>query len=106
MDGYVPRSAYIHIPFCAHRCGYCNFSVVAGRHDLVELLLDALAVELSWLNASRAVDTLYFGGGTPTFLTPNQFQRLARMVLNWHPLAPGYEWTVEAEEEFLRLMLP
>jgi len=92
----APRSAYIHIPFCTHRCGYCNFSVVAGRHDLVEPLLDALAVELSWLGSPREVDTLYFGGGTPTFLTPDQLQRLARTVLNWHPLAPGYEWTIEA----------
>ncbi len=92
----IPRSAYIHIPFCAHRCGYCNFSVLADRHDLVEPLLDALAVELSWLGVPREVDTLYFGGGTPTFLDSEQLQRLAEMVLAWHPLAPGYEWTVEA----------
>ncbi|MEO2046358.1 MAG: radical SAM family heme chaperone HemW [Pirellulales bacterium] len=92
----APRSAYIHIPFCVHRCGYCNFSVVAGRRDLVEPLLDSLAVELSWLGTQREVDTLYFGGGTPTYLTPEQLGILAENVLLWHPLASGYEWTVEA----------
>jgi oxygen-independent coproporphyrinogen-3 oxidase len=79
-----------------HRCGYCNFSVVVGRSDLVEPLLDALAVELSWLGTPREVDTLYFGGGTPTYLTPDQLGILAENALVWHPLASGYEWTVEA----------
>jgi len=97
----APRSAYIHVPFCAHRCGYCNFSVVAGRKDLVEPLLDAIAVELSFLKKPQEVDTLYFGGGTPTLLSPQQLRRLGEMVLQWHPLAQscgkrGYEWTVEA----------
>ncbi len=91
-----PRAAYLHIPFCVHRCGYCNFSVVAGRDDLVEPLLEALAVELSWLDEPREVDTLYFGGGTPTYLTPDQLDRLCKLVLQWHPLAADYEWTVEA----------
>ena len=63
-----PRSAYIHIPFCAQRCGYCNFTLVAGRDDLIEPYLVALARELSWLGTPREVDTLFFGGGTPTQL--------------------------------------
>ena len=91
-----PRSAYIHVPFCVHRCGYCNFAVVAGREDLVDSYLDALAIELSWLREPREVDTLYFGGGTPTFLRPDELRRLCEIVLQWHPLADGFEWTVEA----------
>jgi oxygen-independent coproporphyrinogen-3 oxidase len=96
MQFIPPRAAYIHIPFCVHRCGYCNFTVVAGRDDLIEPLLAALATELSWLNAPREVDTLYFGGGTPTYLAPEPLRRLCDLVLKWHPLAAGYEWTVEA----------
>lgn len=96
MAASPPRSAYIHVPFCVHRCGYCNFAVVAGREDLVEPFLQALAVELSWLGKSCEVDTLYFGGGTPTFLAPEQLQTLCELALHWHPLADGYEWTVEA----------
>lgn len=92
----TPRSAYIHVPFCVHHCGYCNFAVVAGREDLVEPYLEALGTELSWLKQPREVDTLYFGGGTPTFLAAEQLRRLCELVLEWHPLAANYEWTVEA----------
>ncbi len=91
-----PRAAYLHIPFCVHRCGYCNFTVVTGRGDLVEPFLAALATELSWLGEPREVETLYFGGGTPTYLAPDPLRRLCELALHWHPLASGHEWTVEA----------
>ena len=91
-----PRAAYIHVPFCRHRCGYCNFTLVAGRDDLIGDYLRAIAIELSALKMPHAVDTLYFGGGTPTHLSPEQFRELAVTVLKSHPLAAGYEWTVEA----------
>lgn len=91
-----PRSAYIHVPFCAHRCGYCNFTLVAGRDDLIEAYLDAIERELSLLGEPREVETLFFGGGTPTHLTPEQLRRLLQTVLRWHPLAPGYEFSIEA----------
>jgi len=84
------------VPFCVHRCGYCNFTLVAGRADLTDAYLEAVGLELAQLGQPREVDTLYFGGGTPTSLTPKQFRQLARCVLDWHPLASGYEWTVEA----------
>ncbi len=92
----TPRSAYIHVPFCARRCGYCNFTLVAGRDDLVESYLAALEIELSWLGAPREVDTLFFGGGTPTQLHGDQLRRLFEIVLAWHPLAAGCEFSVEA----------
>jgi oxygen-independent coproporphyrinogen III oxidase len=91
-----PRSAYIHVPFCRHRCGYCNFTLVAGRDDLIGDYLRAIDLELARLETPREVDTLYFGGGTPTHLAPQQFRELSKTVLQWHPLAEGYEWTVEA----------
>jgi len=91
-----PRSAYLHVPFCRHRCGYCNFSVVAGRLDLVDSFLEAISKELSLLGAPQEVDTLYFGGGTPSQLTPTQLRQLCQLALKWHPLADDYEWTVEA----------
>ena len=95
-DHHVPRSAYIHVPFCAHRCGYCNFTVVAGRDDLVEPFLTAIERELTALGEPREVDTLYFGGGTPTQLKGPQLERLLTTVLRWHPLAPRHEFSVEA----------
>lgn len=90
------RAAYIHVPFCRHRCGYCNFTLVAGRDDLIEPFLDALECELSRLGQPREVDTLYFGGGTPTHLRANRLSRLLEIVLRWHPLADGCEFSVEA----------
>ncbi len=44
-----PRTAYVHLPFCAHHCGYCDFAVTAGQDHLIELYLDALAAELATL---------------------------------------------------------
>jgi len=92
----TPRAAYIHVPFCRHRCGYCNFTLVAGRDDLIGDYLRAIELELATLGIPREVDTLYFGGGTPTHLSPPKFRALATTVLKWHPLASGFEWTVEA----------
>jgi oxygen-independent coproporphyrinogen-3 oxidase len=83
----TPRSAYVHVPFCRHRCGYCNFTLVAGRDDLIEPYLVALERELSWLGEPREVDTLFIGGGTPTHLPPDQFKRFLQTLARWHPLA-------------------
>lgn len=97
----TPRSAYIHVPFCKYRCGYCNFAIVADRDDLVGAYLKAIATELSWLGEPREVETLYFGGGTPSHLEADSLATLCGTALRWHPLAAGYEWTVEANPESL-----
>jgi oxygen-independent coproporphyrinogen III oxidase len=91
-----PRSAYIHVPFCAHRCGYCDFTLVAGRDDLIEAYLEALAMELATLERPREVDTLFFGGGTPTHLPAAQLERLMTLARRWFPPAAGAEICVEA----------
>ena len=67
-----PRAAYVHVPFCRHRCGYCNFTLIAGRDDLIESYLTALGQELAQLGTPREVDTIFLGGGTPTHLPPPQ----------------------------------
>ena len=92
----APRAAYIHVPFCAHRCGYCNFTLIAGRDDLIEAYLDALDRELSLLEGSRPVETLFIGGGTPTHLPPAQLARLLTIVRRWFSLADGGEFSIEA----------
>ncbi len=90
------RSVYIHVPFCRHRCGYCDFTLVAGRDDLVGAYLEALAIELRRVESPVEIDTLFFGGGTPTHLPPDDLSRLFRLVLDRFCLADGYEWSVEA----------
>lgn len=91
-----PRAAYVHVPFCRHRCGYCNFTLVAGRDDLIGDYLRAIELELQNLGELREVDTLFFGGGTPTHLPPESFRQLITTVRRWFPLAEGYEFSVEA----------
>ncbi len=91
-----PRSAYIHVPFCIHRCGYCNFTVIAGREDLIDAYLQAIELELRQLSEPHEVDTLFFGGGTPTFLPPDKLARLLELAQTWFPLAASAEVSVEA----------
>ena len=91
-----PRSAYLHVPFCAHRCGYCDFTLVARRDDLIDAYLDALEVDLAQLRQPRDVDTLFFGGGTPTHLPAPQLQRLMDLALRWFQPVASAEVCVEA----------
>jgi oxygen-independent coproporphyrinogen-3 oxidase len=81
-----PRTAYLHVPFCAHHCGYCDFAVAAGQDHLIELYLDALALELATLGEPRPVESVFIGGGTPTYLTPDQLRRLLEAICKWLPL--------------------
>ena len=93
-----PRAAYVHIPFCAHKCGYCDFAALAGFDHLADRYLPALAAEmaLATRGVPREVDTIFIGGGTPTRLDAPALGRLLESVRRWFPLAPGGEWTVEA----------
>jgi len=93
------RSAYVHVPFCRHRCGYCNFTVVAKRDDLIETYLTAIEKEISGLKIPQPVDTLFLGGGTPTHLSPSQLERFLALLLQWLPLRDGAEFSVEANPE-------
>ncbi len=92
----TPRSVYIHVPFCRHRCGYCNFTLVAGRDDLVDSFLDALAIELQQHGQTTEVDTIYLGGGTPTHLNVRHLRRLFALLSKWFSLAKDGEWSCEA----------
>src|SRR5437867_9106416 len=90
-----PRAAYVHIPFCAHHCGYCDFAVATGKDHLIESYLDALAAELATLGRPQPVRSIFLGGGTPTHLSARQLERLLRGVTNWL-LPEDCEFTVEA----------
>lgn len=97
----TPGAAYVHIPFCAHHCGYCDFAVATGQDHQIELYLDAIAAEMATLGQPRTVQTLFLGGGTPTHLSAPQLERLLRSVRSWLQLAPGYEFSVEANPSTL-----
>jgi putative oxygen-independent coproporphyrinogen III oxidase len=96
-----PRAAYVHVPFCAHHCGYCDFAVAAGQDHLIDLYLEALGDELARLDGPVAVDTFFIGGGTPTHLSPRQLERLLTSINRWLPLRPDGEFSVEANPDGL-----
>lgn len=93
-SGY--RSVYVHVPFCRHRCGYCDFTLVANRDDLIEAYLEALEIELLRVERQVELETLFFGGGTPTHLPPDALTRLFSLLLERFQLAQDAEFSVEA----------
>jgi oxygen-independent coproporphyrinogen-3 oxidase len=96
-----PRTAYVHVPFCAHHCGYCDFAVTVGQDHRIELYLDALELELSRLGEPRPVETAFVGGGTPTHLSPGQLDRLLAAIRKWLPVPRGNEFSVESTPDSL-----
>ncbi|MPZ59712.1 MAG: coproporphyrinogen III oxidase [Propionibacteriales bacterium] len=120
-DGVLPESAlsglgsrrfglYMHVPFCVVRCGYCDFNTYTAS----ELGDDPGASRTSYhraviheLNLARKVlgadappaDTVFFGGGTPTLLTPEQFDAVLTVVRDEFGLAPDAEITTEANPD-------
>ncbi len=89
------RHLYVHLPFCSHRCGYCDFVTAVGRREEHGAYVDALLAELEqerWRLASE-VRTVFLGGGTPTFTEPAALER----VLGALPVVD--ELTVEANPE-------
>jgi oxygen-independent coproporphyrinogen-3 oxidase len=87
------RHLYIHLPFCAHRCGYCDFVTATGRDHLHGPYVDALLRELQEEHDGSPVDTIFLGGGTPTFTGLPELLRLLRA------LPSSRELTVEANPE-------
>jgi putative oxygen-independent coproporphyrinogen III oxidase len=89
------RHLYVHLPFCAYRCGYCDFVTLVGRHgdhrSYAQALVGELDLERELLAAP--LETVFLGGGTPTFLEPPVLRRLLEA------LPAAAELTVEANPE-------
>lgn len=95
-----PYSVYIHIPFCQKRCSYCDFNTFAGRESIIPAYLNALQKEIEFLgsrvNTTIPVHTIYFGGGTPSLLSPDQFSKILSTLKNTFILGKTTEITLEA----------
>ncbi|GAA5184889.1 radical SAM family heme chaperone HemW [Rugosimonospora acidiphila] len=116
FDGGLPASAtadvgargfgvYVHVPFCASRCGYCDFNTYAPGEGVdsagyADTVLSELALAARALDGSvPRVDTVFFGGGTPTLLPPAELGRILEGIDRTWGLAPGAEVTTEANPE-------
>jgi putative oxygen-independent coproporphyrinogen III oxidase len=112
-DGSLPADAvaraghngfgvYVHVPFCASRCGYCDFNTSTASDAREEGYLDALLGELRMAGkviSPERVDTVFVGGGTPTLLDPGDLARILDAIDSTWGLAPGAEVTTEANPE-------
>ena len=118
VDPFPPaRSLYVHIPFCFHKCHYCDFYSLVDSQDRQSLFTDRLIDELTALApfSDRAdpnptadalagtgppgLRTIFVGGGTPTLLAPEHWDRLLGAIASDYALADDLEFTVEANPE-------
>ena len=97
----LPRSLYVHVPFCAHRCGYCDFVTTSRSPEIHGRYVAALQRELAQRSPETtgpgSFDTIFIGGGTPTLLEPAALEEL----LGWvgELAAEGSEVTIECNPE-------
>jgi oxygen-independent coproporphyrinogen-3 oxidase len=97
-------SIYLHIPFCVHRCGYCDFNTYAGLEDLIPAYTGALCAEIAQAGAAAmasngerlAAHTVFFGGGTPSLLPAAEMERILGALHAAFDLLPGAEISLEA----------
>ncbi|MBQ9211843.1 MAG: radical SAM family heme chaperone HemW [Clostridia bacterium] len=89
---------YVHFPFCAQKCRYCDFASYPGQAHLMEPYADALLREASFFahEVQSPISTVYFGGGTPSLLPAPTLTRLIQGLKTLLPLDEVQEWTVEA----------
>jgi oxygen-independent coproporphyrinogen-3 oxidase len=105
-----PYSVYVHIPFCTHRCAYCDFNTYAGKEAQIPAYVSALCREIELVGSAAPeglrVHTVYFGGGTPSLLSPRQLGSILGSIRDAFRVEPNPEITVEAnpgtvaEEDF------
>jgi len=92
-----PFGVYVHVPFCAHRCDYCAFATYADRDHLMDDYVDCVIQEIEWARGDglEPATSVFFGGGTPSRLSPNQLLRILDAIAR----TPDCEVTVECNPE-------
>ncbi len=87
---------YVHIPFCSSRCSYCDFATGLYQSELAERYVRGLLNETrAWQHEGEIVDTIYFGGGTPSLLAPAQLERILASLYERFEITGGPEITIE-----------
>lgn len=100
MDRFAGLAgAYVHIPFCSAVCPYCDFAVVAGQDDLTARYCDAVVAEIGRDDPWQPLDSIYFGGGTPSRMPVAMLGRIVAALEARHGISPGAEVSLEANPE-------
>ncbi len=93
-------SLYIHIPFCVHRCGYCDFNTYAGVEHLIPGYVQAVCSELEYLSEQSprhlCIKTVYFGGGTPSLLSESHLENIITRINTYFSVVVPLEISLEA----------
>ena len=98
----APLGLYIHIPFCRQKCAYCDFYSLPRSEEKMDAYTAALLrhiEEVAPRTAAHRVDTVYFGGGTPSYLGPDRLTKLLRTLRKRCPVARDAEITLEANPD-------
>ena len=97
-----PLGLYLHIPFCRSKCAYCDFYSLSGREDRMDAYTAALErhlIEVAPQAAQHLVDTVYFGGGTPSYLGEKRLVKLLKAVKKHYHVDSKAEITLEANPD-------
>ena len=95
-----PLGLYLHVPFCKQKCVYCDFYSLPRREDQMDAYVSALRAQLAEADFSGyEADTVYFGGGTPSYLGPRRLTALLEAASAACSIAPGAEITLEANPD-------
>ncbi|MDY6846501.1 MAG: radical SAM family heme chaperone HemW [Chloroflexota bacterium] len=100
------HSLYIHMPFCRHRCHYCDFNTYVGKSALIPAYVDALIKELRIVNRTKQgipVHTIYFGGGTPSLIPISSYNKIMNAIETNFTLTSDCEISLEANPGTLTL---
>lgn len=100
------HALYLHIPFCKHRCAYCDFNTYAGREALIPAYVEALCREIEIVGRQMAawnVHTVFFGGGTPSLLTVHQFSAILAALQTRFDIQADAEISLEANPGMVSL---
>src|SRR5690348_16681823 len=95
----APIGLYVHVPFCAHICPYCDFNTYSGQESLIPRHLDATLRDMDLQADSvsdRTASSLFFGGGTPSLVSPDGIGQIVSRARERYRLAADAEITLEA----------
>ena len=98
----APLGLYLHIPFCRSKCVYCDFYSLPRSEDRMDAYADALCAHLTEtapFAANHLVDTVYFGGGTPSYLGAKRLAKILKVILKKFRVAKDAEITLEANPD-------